>query len=50
MGSPISPSRVEETKNPTKKKYVPPKLEALGSFIDLTQPAVTDVVDGGIDS
>ncbi len=44
-----SPNRVKETNDSIKKNYVPPKLENLGSFVDLTQPEVTDVVADGID-
>jgi hypothetical protein len=43
------PNQVEKQPESTKQKYLPPKLEALGSFIDLTQGETSMSVDGGID-
>jgi hypothetical protein len=37
-----------ETSAMDKKKYAAPKLEALGSFVDLTQPEVS--IGAGIDA
>jgi hypothetical protein len=49
MENSLPPIRVKEANDSTKKTYVPPKLENLGSFVDLTQPEVTDVIADGID-
>jgi hypothetical protein len=49
MSEPNPPNQVEKKPESTKQKYVPPKLEALGSFIDLTQAEISMSADGGID-